>query len=258
MSELLTDKVALITGGASGIGRRCAQVFGEAGARIVIVDRDADAGAQALSQLQESGINARFTQVDVNVPVQMEAAVAQTVTDFGGLHTLVSSAGIGGRRYGDGPVDRCTVDAWDTIMGVNLRGTFLACKYAIPELLRQRGSSIVTISSVLGMVGTQGLYDTHAYTTSKAAIIGLTRNIAVHYARQKLRANTIAPGLVDTGMAERTKADPALYEQISFWQPLKPIGEVDDVAYAALFLASDRAAFITGTVLPVDGGWSAQ
>jgi NAD(P)-dependent dehydrogenase (short-subunit alcohol dehydrogenase family) len=223
----------------------------------VVADRDADKGASVVRELRKQG-EAHFVQVDLGIPEQVESMVQQTVAHFGGLHILLSNAGVGGRRLGDGPVHECTVDGWDTIMNVNLRGTFLACKYAIPELLKTPYSSIITMASVLGMVGTQGLYDTHAYTTSKAGIIGLTRSIAAHYAKHKLRANALAPGLVDTVMAERTKATPALLEQLSFWQPLGGIGEVDDVAEAVVFLASDRAKFITGVVLPIDGGWTVQ
>lgn len=253
----LDGKVALITGSASGIGKRCAEVFAREGAAVLIADRDVDKGEQVAQSLRDTGAQATFIAADLTQPEQVERLVVQTVARFGGLHVLVSNAGVGGRRLGDGPVHECTVEGWDTILNVNLRGTFLMCKYAIPELLRTQGC-IVTMASVLGLVGTQGLYDTHAYATSKAAIIGLTRTIAAHYARQKLRANAIAPGLVDTVMAQRTKAHPELLEQVAFWQPLGPIGAVDDVAEAALFLASDRARFITGVVLPVDGGWTVQ
>jgi len=255
---MLQGKVAIITGAASGIGKRCAEVFVREGAKVIIADRDTDNGRRIADELRGRGADVLFVPVDLAVPEQVEALVKTAAATYGGIQVLVSNAGIGGRRLGDGPIHECTIDGWDTIMNVNLRGTFLICKYTIPELLKTPGSSIITMSSVLGLVGTQGLYDTHAYATSKAAIIGLTRTIAAHYARQKLRANVIAPGLVDTRMADRTKATPELLSQVAFWQPLGPIGEVGDVAEAAVFLASDRAKFITGIVLPVDGGWTAQ
>ncbi len=253
----LADRVAIITGSAEGIGRGCALVFADQGARVVVADRNEQAGMATAQAIEASGGRAIFTAVDVSSPEQAQAMVRQAVTAFGRLDILVNNAGIGGRKLGDGPIHACTIEAWDAVMNVNLRGTFLACKFAIPELLRT-GGNIVTISSVLGMVGTQGLFDTHAYAASKAGLIGLTRAIAAHYARQHLRANVIAPGLVDTQMASRTKSNPALLQQVEFWQPLGPLIEVTDVAQAAVFLASDDAKFITGVVLPVDGGWTAQ
>jgi NAD(P)-dependent dehydrogenase (short-subunit alcohol dehydrogenase family) len=254
----LAHKVAIITGAGAGIGRGCAEAFAREGARVVVANRSAAAGEEVAHGIVASGGDAIFVEVDVGAPEQVEALVRRTVDHYGRLDILISNAGIGGRAYGDGPIDRCTIEAWDAIMQVNLRGTFLACKYAIPPLLQSGSGSIVTMASVLGLVGTQGLFDTHAYSTSKAGIIGLTRSIAAHYARQGLRANVIAPGLVDTKMANRTKSDDALLEQVAFWQPLGPIGEVRDVADAAVYLASDEAKFITGIVLPVDGGWTAQ
>jgi NAD(P)-dependent dehydrogenase (short-subunit alcohol dehydrogenase family) len=250
----LSGKVAIVTGAAHGIGRGCAEAFAREGAWVVVADRDAEAGERVAQTIGE----AIFVPVDVTIPEQVEAMVARAVQAFNRVDVLLSNAGIGGRTLGDGPAHQCTVEAWDQVLQVNLRGTFLACKYALPELLKTGGGSIITISSVLGLVGTQGLFDTHAYATSKAGIIGLTRAIAAHYARQHLRANVIAPGLIDTQMAARTKADQAVLEQVAFWQPLGAIGQVRDVAEAALFLASDDSNFITGVVLPVDGGWTAQ
>ena len=258
MSNLLAGRTAIVTGAADGIGRRCAEVFAAHGAQVIVADINIEQGQAAAQAIRNSGGEAHFIAVDMAQPEQVEALVQQTVAYYGGLNILLSNAGIGGRKLGDGPIHECTIEGWDTIMTVNLRGMFLACKYAIPELLKAEHGCIITMSSVLGIIGTQGLYDTHAYAASKAGIIGLTRTIATHYAKDGLRANVIAPGLVDTRMANRTKATPELLEQVAFWQPLSPIGEVTDVAEAALFLASDRSKFITGVVLPVDGGWTAQ
>jgi NAD(P)-dependent dehydrogenase (short-subunit alcohol dehydrogenase family) len=253
----LAKKVAIITGAGQGIGRGCAEAFAREGAKVVIADRDAKQGKETAANIAENGGTAVYLEVDISQPEQVQMLVSRTVQQYGRLDVLVSNAGIGGRKFGDGPIHECTIEGWDTIMSVNLRGMFLACKYAIPELLKTKGN-IVTMSSVLGLVGSQGLYETHAYMTSKAGIIGLTRSIAAFYAKHGLRANCLAPGLIDTQMAGRTRADEALLAQVGFWQPLTPIGEVRDVADAAVFLASDEAKFITGIVLPVDGGWSAQ
>lgn len=253
----LAGKVTLITGAGQGIGRGCAEVFAREGAKVVVADLDGERGEKVAATILETGGDAIFLRVDIAQPEQVEELVSRTVAHYGRLDVLVSNAGVGGRRLGDGPIHECTVEGWDAIMNVNLRGMFLACKYAIPELLKTHGN-IVTMSSVLGLFGSQSLYDTHAYMTAKAGIIGLTRTIAAYYARHGVRANCLAPGLIDTQMAKRTKTDEALLAQIGFWQPLGPIGEVRDVSEAAVFLASDEARFITGIVLPVDGGWSVQ
>jgi len=254
----LRGKVALVTGAGRGIGRGCAEALAREGAKVMVANRTAEDGEGVVRTIRDAGGEAAFVAVDVSVPYQVQDMVRRAVGTYGRLDVLVSNAGIGGRRLGDGPVHECTVEAWDRVLEVNLRGTFLACKYAIPELVKAGGGSVVTMSSVLGLVGTQGLFDTHAYATSKAGIIGLTRAIAAHYARHRVRANVLAPGLVDTVMARRTKSDEGLLERVAFWQPLGPIGEVGDVAEACVYLASDEAKFVTGAVLPVDGGWTAQ
>jgi NAD(P)-dependent dehydrogenase (short-subunit alcohol dehydrogenase family) len=253
----LAEKIALITGAAEGIGKACAEEFARAGATVVLLDRVAAAGEETAGTIAAAGGSVRFLHADVGIEADVEGALARVQEEFGRLDVLVCSAGIGGRSLGDGPVHLCTAEAWDQIMAVNLRGTFFVCKYALPAMFAH-GGSIVTIASVLGLVGTQGLFDTHAYATSKAGIVGLTRTIAAHYARQRIRANVLAPGLIDTRMAARTKANPALAEQVAFWQPLGVVGQPLDVAAAALFLASDESQFITGAVLPVDGGWTVQ
>ncbi|MBK8049143.1 MAG: SDR family oxidoreductase [Anaerolineales bacterium] len=252
----LAGKTAVVTGAAAGIGKSIAATFAREGALVVVADSDEQAGAAVAAEVSGTGF-CRFVAVDIAVPDSVAALIETTVAHYGKLDIIVANAGIGGRSLGDGPVDQCTVEAWDRVMEVNLRGTFLTCKYALPALLECKGC-ILTISSVLGMVGTQGLFDTHAYATSKAGIIGLTRAIAAHYAQQGVRANVIAPGLVDTRMAKRTKSDPAIAEQVAFWQPIGGLGQPRDVADAALFLCSDEAKFITGAVLPVDGGWTVQ
>jgi NAD(P)-dependent dehydrogenase (short-subunit alcohol dehydrogenase family) len=253
----LAGKVTLITGATSGIGRGCAEAFAREGARVVVAGREAALGEEVVAAVRAQGGEALFVAVDVAVPAEVEAMVQRTLEAYGRLDVLVSNAGIGGRSFGDGPLHEASIEGWDTIMGVNLRGSFLACKYALPALLETRGN-IITVASILGLYGSQSLYDTHVYMTSKAGIVGLTRTIAAYYAKYSVRANCLAPGLVDTQMAKRTRSDAALLEQIAHWQPLGPIGDVADVCHAAVFLASDEAKFITGVVLPIDGGWQVQ
>lgn len=253
----MTGKVALVTGAGQGLGLGIARAFAARGARVVLADVDEAAGEAAARGLAESGAQATFVRADVSDEAQVAGMVRHGLDVFGRLDALVCNAGVGARGLGDGPTHECTLEAWDFVMGVNLRGTFLSCKHALPALIETRGA-VVTLSSVLGLVGTQGLFDTHAYATSKAGVIGLTRAIAAHYARNGVRANSVAPGLIDTRMAARSKADPGMLAELSRWQPLGALGEVRDVAQACAFLASDDAKFITGAVLPVDGGWSAQ
>ena len=254
----LADKVALITGAANGIGLACAQAYLQAGARLALLDIDREAGEKAVQALDGTHEGVIFYQADVAQAGAVDEAVRATIARWGRIDILISNAGIGGRKLGDGPVHQCTPEAWERVLHVNLGGTFLACKAVLPQMLAQGGGSIITMASVLGLVGTQGLFDTHAYATSKAGIIGLTRTMAAHYARDGIRANAIAPGLIDTAMARRTKSDPALLEQVARLQPLGPLGSVTDVAAAAVFLGSDESRFITGLVLTVDGGWTAQ
>jgi len=254
----LIKKVTLITGAATGIGRACAEAYAKEGAELALIDINPESGENTAQSIRDQGGQAAFFLADMADPEAVRTAVEKTHSHYGRIDILISNAGIGGRKFGDGPVHLCTPEAWDRIMNVNLRGTFLVCKFVLPVMMEQNSGSIITISSVLGLVGTQGLFDTHAYSTSKAGIIGLTRSIAAHYARNGIRANSIAPGLIDTQMANRTKSDANMLEQVAFWQPLGPLGSVMDVASAAVFLGSDESRFITGITLPVDGGWTSQ
>lgn len=254
----LSGKIALITGACAGIGRACAEAFLEAGAAVALLDINKEEGEKISALLRTSQAQAAFFPADVADQPSVEAAVQQTVDRWGRIDILISNAGISGRRFGDGPTHSCTLEAWEKVLAVNLTGTFLVCKAVLPHMLSRGSGSIITMASVLGMVGTQGLFDTHAYATSKAGIIGLTRAMAAQYARDGIRVNAIAPGLIDTPLAARAKSDSALLEKVAVWQPLGALGSAHDVATAAVFLGSDESRFITGVILPVDGGWTVQ
>jgi meso-butanediol dehydrogenase/(S,S)-butanediol dehydrogenase/diacetyl reductase len=180
--------------------------------------------------------------------------------EFPGLErfdALVCTHGISGRRLGDGPVDTCTEDGWDAVLGANLKSVFLYAKRAIPALRANGGGAIVTVSSVLGLVGGDDDFATHAYAASKAGLIGLTRAMAVTYARDGIRCNVVAPGLIATPMSTRAQNDPDIRARLSELQPLTgDLGSAEDVAHALLYLAT--APFVTGAVLTVDGGWTAR
>jgi meso-butanediol dehydrogenase / (S,S)-butanediol dehydrogenase / diacetyl reductase len=194
---------------------------------------------------------AGFTVTGIDVDDDSEAA-------FGGLarlDVLVCAHGISGRKLGDGPVDTCTEEAWDAVLDANLRSVFLYCKQAVPLLRAAGGGAIVTVSSVLGLVGGDDDFATHAYATSKAGLIGLTRAMATTYAKEGIRCNVVCPGLIATPMSRRAQEDEGIRARLPELQPLTgDFGRPEDVAQAAVYLAT--APFVTGAVLTVDGGWT--
>lgn len=256
MSESwLEGKVVLVTGAAGGIGRAAARLFAGEGARVAGIDLD----PEGLSQTFEPFETARRLSLtaDLTRAAEVEAAVKKITETFGRLDVLFNVAGVSGRRWGDGPTADCTEEAWDRVLTVNLKSQFLACKYAIPEMLRGGGGAIINLSSVLGLVGGDADFATHAYAASKGGIISLTRAIAAYYAKDGIRANVLCPGLIATPMSQRAQSSAHIRERLPELQPLSgDFGAPEDVAQAALYLASDRARFVTGAVLTVDGGWT--
>jgi NAD(P)-dependent dehydrogenase (short-subunit alcohol dehydrogenase family) len=259
MTDRLDDTVAIVTGVGSGIGRAAARLFAAEGARVAGLDVDADSGAAVMAELREEHGAARFVEADVSRRADVEAAVTGTVEAFGRVDVLFNVVGVSGRQWGDGPVHECTEEAWDRVMDVNLKSMFLCCKYGVSAMLESGGGSVINLSSVLGMVGGDEDFATHAYAASKGGIISFTRGIASYYAPKDIRANVICPGLIATSMSRRAQSDPDITDRLSDLQPLTAsFGAPEDVAEAALYLASDASGFVTGTVLPVDGGWTVR
>jgi NAD(P)-dependent dehydrogenase (short-subunit alcohol dehydrogenase family) len=189
--------------------------------------------------------------------IEVEDDADELFAGLDGLDVLVCAHGISGRRLGDGPVDTCTEEAWDAVLETNLRSVFLYCRRAVPLLRAAGGGAIVTVSSVLGLVGGDEDFATHAYAASKAGVIGLTRAMAVTYAKEGIRCNAVCPGLIETPMSHRAQEDPGIRARLAELQPLTgDFGRPEDVAQAVLYLAA--APFVTGAVLPVDGGWTAR
>jgi NAD(P)-dependent dehydrogenase (short-subunit alcohol dehydrogenase family) len=241
----LYDKVAIVTGGASGIGLATSQLFAEEGARVVVFD------------INPSDPNS--LHVDVTSPVEVESAIKDVIKKHRRLDILVNVAGGSGRRWGDGPTDACTLEGWERTLALNLNSVFYCCKYALQAMLIQGHGVIVNVSSVLGLVGGDEDFATHAYASSKGAVISLTRSIASYYAPRGIRANVICPSLIATPMSQRVQESERIRSRLSQLQPLTgDFGIPKDVAQAALYLASDESTFVTGAVLAVDGGWTVR
>lgn len=261
-SGRLAGKVTIVTGAGSGIGRAAAIRFASEGARVALLSRTPGSGEEAAAEagrVAGPGGDAVFVPTDVTVAGQVEGAIQATLQRWGRLDGMFNAAGISGRRYGDGPVADCTEEGWHTTIDANLTSVFLCCKYAVQAMLETGGGSIVNLASVLGLVGGDEHFATHAYAASKGGIVALTRAIAAHYAPRRIRANVIAPGLIRTRMSLRAQGDPEILSELPRLQPLTgDFGSPGDVAEAALYLVSDAASFVTGVVLPVDGGWTTR
>lgn len=254
----LTDKVTVVTGGGSGIGRAIAQLFASEGARVVILEIDADSASQTLSLL--TGPHHGSSHIlDATDADQVASAMESVISDYGRIDILVNVAGGSGRKWGDGPTDACTIDGWHKTIALNLDSLFYCCKYALSAMLARNNGVIVNISSVLGLVGGDDDFGTHAYAASKGGIISLTRSIASYYAPRGIRANVICPGLIATPMSQRAQESDRIRARLPELQPLTgDFGSSQDVAQAALYLASDASSFVTGAVLTVDGGWTVR
>ena len=247
----LENKVALISGGARGMGAVEAKLFAEEGAKVIIGDMLEDEGRKVEAEINESGGECVFVFLDVSSEESWKNAVNEAVSRYGRLDILVNNAGI----YRAHNVEETTVDEWDQVMDINAKGVFLGTKHAIPAMREAGGGSIVNISSVAGLVGSR---ETTAYTASKGAVRLLTKSTAIQYASDGIRANSVHPGTIETPMTEGLLAEEGKRAERTNRTPLKRLGRSEDVAYGALFLASDEASFMTGSELVIDGGRTAE
>ena len=247
----LENKVALISGGSRGMGAVEAKLFASEGARIIIGDIREEEGRQVEAQINESGGECFFAHLDVTSEANWLEAVAQAVTKYGKLDILINNAGI----FPMEKVEETTEESWDMVMDVNAKGVFLGTKSVIPAMRAAGGGSIINLSSIAGLVGST--YSA-SYNASKGAVRLLTKSTAIQYAREGIRANSIHPGLIDTLMAADLLADEDLRQRRVATTPMGRVGRAEEVAYGALYLASDESSFMTGSELVIDGGFTAQ
>lgn len=247
----LQDKVAIISGAASGMGAATARRFAKEGAKVVVADMLEDDGRKVAADITLANGAAEFMRLDVTDEASWQSVVAATVAKYGRLDILVNNAGISGSAV----TDMLDTGAWDRLMAVNSRGVFLGTKYAVLEMKKTGGGAIVNLSSISGNTG-QTM--THmGYNASKGAVRTLTKSTAVQFGRDGIRANSVHPGLMPPMRTSGATADPAVRAKMLQAVPLRRAGEVDEVANAILFLASDEASYITGAELYVDGGYLA-
>jgi NAD(P)-dependent dehydrogenase (short-subunit alcohol dehydrogenase family) len=248
----LDGKVALITGAGSGMGKVAAELFAHEGARVVVADV-VDSGQATADDITSTGGEAAFVKADVSNSADAEQMVRFAVERFGSLDVLYNNAGI--FPNDDGSVTDTDEAVWDRVMNINLKGVFLGCKYGVPAMLESGGGSIVNVASFVALVG--AATPQIAYTSSKGGVLAMTREIAVEFARQGIRANALCPGPIETPLLQELLADPARRERRLVHIPLGRFGKAEEIARAALFLASDDSSFMTGAALVVDGGITA-
>ncbi|MDE0313686.1 MAG: glucose 1-dehydrogenase [Candidatus Poribacteria bacterium] len=246
----LKDKVAIITGAASGIGKATAILFAAHGAKVVVADIDENGGNRTVTDIQAVNNEAIFVQTDVTIKADTDQMVAQTLKNYGKLDTLLNSAGIAMRL----PVAELPEEDWHRCLDVNLNGVFLCAKAAIPAMQKNGGGSIINMSSIYGIVGADVRA---AYVASKGAVTNLTRGMALDYAEDNIRVNCICPGFVETPLVAGVIKTPDEYQKLANKHPMRRLGQPEEIAYGALYLASDESAFVTGIALPIDGGYTA-
>ena len=254
MAGILEGKVALITGAGSGIGRATSKIFAREGAKLVLADVVEDAGLQTLAMVGDAGRDAVFVKTDVSVAEQVEAAVAKAVATYGRIDCAFNNAGIEGQSA---TTHECTIENWNRVIAIDLTGVWLCLKAEIAQMLKQSGGgAIVNTSSGAGLAGVRGM---PAYVAAKHGVAGLTRAAAIEYGRNKIRVNAVCPGPIRTPMLARLFGDrPDAEQRFSRGGPLHRLGEAEEIGETVAWLCSDRASYVTGLPMPVDGGFMAQ
>jgi NAD(P)-dependent dehydrogenase (short-subunit alcohol dehydrogenase family) len=254
MAGQLEDKVALVTGGGSGIGRACALAFERDGAKVVVGDIDVEDGEETARMIVEAGGEATFVEVDVSKATEVEAMVYAAVEAYGRIDCAFNNAGITGELT---PIADGTEENWDRVMGINLKGVWLCIKYEIPQMLKQGSGTIVNTASVFGLVGTPS--NGAVYIASKHGVVGLTKAAALEHAKDGIRVNAVCPAWIRTPFTDRLiRGSAEVQERVNAQHPMGRMGTPEEVAEVVVWLCSDAASFVTGHTLAVDGGYVAQ
>lgn len=249
----MKGRVALVTGASSGIGRATALAFAKQGARLVLVDVNEIEGQQTAQLIRDGKGEAAFLACDVSQTAEVQAVVTAALEAYGRIDYAFNNAGIEGDQ---GMTADSTEQNWDRVLAVNLKSVWACMKYEIPVMLRQGGGAIVNCASIAGLVGFPGV---PAYVASKHGMIGLTKTAALEYVKNNIRINAVCPGVIDTPMITRyTHGDKGIEGQLAAAEPIGRVGRPEEIAEAVLWLCSDKASFVTGHALVVDGGWVAQ
>lgn len=252
------DKVVLITGGSSGIGRVTAVAFAREGAKVVVASRRENEGKETVRLIKEVGSEGIFIRTDISKEAEVRAMVEGTVKAYGRLDYAFNNAGIEGDAA---PLAEQTVDNYEAVLGINVRGVFLSMKYEIPQMLKNGGGAIVNTSSIAGLIGFPSF---SLYIASKHAVLGLTKTAAIEYAKSGIRINAVAPAVIETNMVDRFVGKLAvgkegeMRQQLAAMHPIGRTGKPEEIASAVLYLCSDGASFVTGQTLAIDGGYTAQ
>jgi NAD(P)-dependent dehydrogenase (short-subunit alcohol dehydrogenase family) len=254
MKAMLAGKVALVTGGSTGIGKASSLAFAREGARVVVADTNVNGGEETVRDIKKSGGEALFIKADVLMAAEVEALVKTTVDTYGRLDCAFNNAGIAG-AFGVS-THEYPEESWDRVIAINLKGVWLCMRYEIPPMLKQGGGAIVNTASIWGVVGASGV---SAYVASKHGVIGVTRAAALEYASQGIRINAVNPGTIRTPILNPFIAGIPDFESIiTALHPIGRIGRPEEVAEAVVWLCSDAASFVTGQNLAVDGGYTTQ
>jgi NAD(P)-dependent dehydrogenase (short-subunit alcohol dehydrogenase family) len=248
----LEKKVAIITGAGSGIGKETALLFAREGAKVVVSDINDEAGKQVVSEIKADGGEAIFVKADTSKAQDHEALVKQAVETYGKLDIAVNNAGIGGANA---PVGEYPLDSWQKVLDINLTGVFYGMRYQLPAMEKNGSGSVINIASILGQAGFGG---SSAYVASKHGVVGLTKAAGIEYGPQKVRVNAIGPGFIYTGLVNEETMGKEALEMLETKHALGRLGEPIEIAEMALWLASDKSSFATGTYYPVDGGYLAM